>query len=144
MRNPSLCIKSVARWLRLSTSEAHFHEKSPHTQEGRESAAVLIQILTTWFDQGTLEYVCRWHRIPQLACGAVPKNTEPFVRMITDGRPINVYARAWRVKYVTVTDLCLIMTWKALMTVRDLKVAYHLVRYSGCRGDTRYLIRWIT
>ena len=64
--------------------------------------------------------------------------------MITDGRPINVYARAWRVKYVTVTDICLMITIKALMTVRDLKAAYHLIRYSGCRGTTRYLIRWIT
>ena len=64
--------------------------------------------------------------------------------MITDGRPINVYARAWRAKYVTVTDICLMTTIKALMTVRDLKAAYHLIRYSGCRGTTRYLIRWIT
>ena len=30
------------------------------------------------------------------------------------------------------------------MTVRDLMAAYHLVRYLGCRGDTRYLVRWIT
>jgi hypothetical protein len=111
-----------------------------------EAFAVLVQILTTWFDAGTLEYVCRWHRLPQciLAYGAVPKNTEPFVRMITDGRPINIYARAWRVKCITVTDICLMTTLKALMTVRDLKAAYHLVRYSGCRGDARYLIWWIT
>ena len=64
--------------------------------------------------------------------------------MITDGRPINVYARAWRAKYVTVTDICLMTTIKALMTVHDLETAYHLIRYSGCRGTTRYLIRWIT
>ncbi len=61
--------------------------------------------------------------------------------MITDSLPINIYAWAWRVKYITVTDICLMTTLKALMTVRDLKAAY---RYSGCRGDTRYLIRWIT
>ena len=115
-------------------------------EDNPDELKVLIQILTAWFDAGTLEYVCRWHRLPQciLACGAVPKNTEPFVRIITDGRPINVYARAWRVKYVTVTDICLMTTIKALMTVRDLKAAYHLIRYSGCRGTTRYLIRWIT
>ena len=76
----------------------------------------------------------------------VPKNTDPFVRMITVGRPINIYARGWRFKYVSVTETCLMTTLKALMTVRDLKAAYHfkLIRYSGCRSTTRYLIRWIT
>ncbi len=32
----------------------------------------------------------------------------------------------------------------SLMAVPDLKAAYHLVRYSGCRGDTRFLVRWVT
>ena len=108
--------------------------------------AILIGIMTQWFDAGTLEYVCRWHRVPQyiLACGAADKSTEPFVCLITDGRPIIVYAQAWRVKYVTVSDLCLVLTPNALMAVRDLKAAYHLVRYAGCRGNTRYLVRWVT
>jgi len=107
---------------------------------------VLLKIITQWFDAGTLEYVCRWHRLPQciLACGSVDKATEPFHRLVTDGRPINIYASAWRVKYITVADLCLMLMWNSLMAVRDLKAAYHLVRYSGCRGDTRYLVRWIT
>jgi hypothetical protein len=107
---------------------------------------VLLKIITQWFDAGTLEYVCRWHRLPQciLACGLVDKATEPFHRLVTDGRPINIYASAWRVKYITVADLCLMLMWNSLMAVRDLKAAYHLVRYSGCRGDTRYLVRWIT
>ena len=50
--------------------------------------------------------------------------------MIAERGPINVYARAWRVKYVTVTEICLMTTIKALMTVRDLKAAYHLIRYT--------------
>jgi hypothetical protein len=108
--------------------------------------AILIGIMTQWFDAGTLEYVCRWHRVPQciLACGAADKSTEPFVCLITDGRPIIVYAQAWRVKYVTVSDLCLVLTPNALMAVRNLKAVYHLVRYAGCRGNTRYLVRWVT
>ena len=64
--------------------------------------------------------------------------------LITDGRPIIVYAQAWRVKYVTVSDLCLVLTPNALMAVRNLKAVYHLVRYAGCRGNTRYLVRWVT
>ena len=120
-----------------------FMRNHPTLDANPDELKVLIQILTAWFDAGTLEYVCRWHRLPQciLACGDGPKNTGPFVRVITDGRPINVYARAWRVKYVTVTDICLMTTVKALMTVRDLKAVYHLIRYSGCRGTTGYVAR---
>ena len=52
---------------------------------------VLLKVITKWFDSGVLEYVCRWHRLPQcfLACGAVPKATESWWRLITDGRPNN-------------------------------------------------------
>ena len=59
-------------------------------------------------------------------------------------RPINVYAEKWRVKYTTVQDICLILTLCALIWVRDLCNAYHLVRLGGCRGKTRRLLRWIT
>jgi hypothetical protein len=123
-----------------------FMRNHPSFENNPEAQRVLIKIITQWFDAGTLEYVCRWHRLPQciLALGAVPKNTEPFWRAITDARPINVYARAWRVKYVTVSDLCLMMSKNALMAVRDLRQAYHLVRLGGCRGNTRYLVRWVT
>ena len=82
-----------------------FMRNHPSLDDNPKGLKVLIQNRTAWFDAGTLEYVCRRHRLPQcvLACGAVPKNTDPFVRMITDGRTIIVFARAWRVKYVTVT-----------------------------------------
>jgi hypothetical protein len=77
-----------------------FMRNHPSFENNPEAQRVLIRIITQWFDSGTLEYVCRWHRLPQciLALGTVPKNTAPFWRAITDARPINVYARAWRVK----------------------------------------------
>ena len=31
-------------------------------EDNPDELKVLIQILTAWFDAGTLEYVCRWHR----------------------------------------------------------------------------------
>jgi hypothetical protein len=104
-----------------------------------------MKIITQWFDAGTMEYVCRWHRLLQcvLACD---KATEPFYRLVTDARQINIYESAWRVKNFTVAELCLILMPNSLMAVRDLMPAYHLVRYSagGCRGDTRYLVRCVT
>ncbi len=43
----------------------------PSLEEKPEVFEVRIRILTTWFDAGTLEYVCRWHRLSQciIACG---------------------------------------------------------------------------
>jgi hypothetical protein len=41
-------------------------------------------------------------------------------------------------------DKRLMLMQNSLMAVRDLKAAYHLVRYSGCRVDTRYLVRRTT
>ncbi len=40
-----------------------FMRNHPTLKKDAKALAVLIQILTTWFDQGTLEYVCRWHRL---------------------------------------------------------------------------------
>ncbi len=119
-----------------------FMHNHPCIEINQEAQRVSIKIITQWFDAGTLEYVCRWHRLPQciLALWAVPKNTEPFWRPITDARPINVNARACRVKYVTVSDLCLMLSKNVLMIVRYLKAAYHLVWYGGCRGSTCYLV----
>ena len=36
------------------------------------------------------------------------------------------------------------LVWRALLWIRDLKNAYHLIRLGGCRGRTTKLVRWIT
>ena len=74
-------------------------------------------MVAQWYNAGSLEFVERTHRLPHciLAIGAVPKNTAPFRRLITDARPINKYASRWRVKYATALDVCLILTLCALM-----------------------------
>jgi hypothetical protein len=53
------------------------------------------------------------------------------VRMIMDSQPVNIYARAWPVKYITVTDICLMTNLKALMTVRDRIPLGSVLRVSG-------------
>ena len=99
-------------------------ENDPYAQE------VLALVITQWFNAGSLEYAERTHRLSHciLALGSVPKNTAPLRRLITDARPINVYADKWRVKYATVQEVCLILTLCALMWIRDLRNAYHLQR----------------
>ena len=123
-----------------------FMRNHPSLEDDPLAQEVLFRVLAAWLDAGSLEYVERWHRLPHciLACGSVPKNTEPYRRLITDARPINVYAQRWRVKYVTVRDLCLLLGYGFLMWIRDLKNAYHLTQLMGChRGLTRY-VRWVT
>ena len=118
-----------------------FQRNHDSFEDNLKTKNVLIKIITQWFDAGTLEYVCHWHWLSQciLVCRSVPKATEPFFRLVADARPINVCASAWRVKYIMVSDLCLVLMCNSLMSVLDLKAAYHLVRYSGCREDTRYI-----
>ena len=89
-----------------------------------------MPVVTEWHNAGSLEFVERLHRLPHciLAVGAVPKNSHPFRRLVTDARPINVFAEKWRVKYTTVQDICLFLTLCALIWIRDLCNTYHLVR----------------
>mmetsp|Transcript_41001 Transcript_41001/g.85559 ORF Transcript_41001/g.85559 Transcript_41001/m.85559 type:complete len:1077 (-) Transcript_41001:1365-4595(-) len=123
-----------------------FQRNHPSWEDDAYAQRVLMPVVTEWHNAGSLEYVERLHRLPHciLAVGAVPKNSPPLRRLVTDARPINIYAERWRVMYTTVQDICLMLTLCALMWVRDLCNAYHLVRLGGCRGRTRRLLRWIT
>ncbi len=63
-----------------------------------------------------------------------PKNTAPLLRLIMECRPINKYATRWRIRYATGLEICLMLTLCALIWVRDLSNAYHLVRLGGAGG----------
>ena len=99
-----------------------FQRNHPSWENDVYAQDVLIQVITQWFNAGSLEYVEQTHRLPHCipAVGSVPKNTEPFRRLITDARPINVYADRWRVRHATVQEVCLMFTICALMWIRDL------------------------
>jgi hypothetical protein len=86
------------------------------------------------------------HQLPHciLAIGAVPMATPPLRRLVTDARPINIYAEAFRVKYAAIAEICLMLVSRAMLWVRDLKNAYHLICLGGCRGNTTKLVLWIT
>ncbi len=82
-----------------------FQRNYPSWEDNDRAQEVLLPVLAEWFNAGSLEYVERFHRLPHciLAVGAVPKNTNPFYRLVTDARAINIYAESWRVKYATVS-----------------------------------------
>ncbi len=72
-------------------------------------------------------------------CGAVPKGSAPFYRLITDARYGNSMYSDWGVTYAFAADLSASLqphdfTWSA-----DLQDAYHLsaFRVAGCGGALR-------
>ena len=71
-----------------------FQRNHPSWETDEYAQEVLALVITQWFNAGSLEYVERTHRLPHciLAVGSVPKNTAPLRRLITDARPINIYA----------------------------------------------------
>ena len=78
-----------------------FQRNHPSWENDEYAQEVLLQVLAEWFNAGSLEYVERFHRLPHciLAFGSVSKVNAPVPAAFTDGRPINIYAESWRVKY---------------------------------------------
>jgi hypothetical protein len=46
-------------------------------------------------------------------------------------------------RFITVVDICLMLRPRSLMTVRDLRAAYHLLKYGGCTGMASFFDRWV-
>ena len=106
----------------------------PSWENNPEAQAALWPEIARMIWKGVLEYVARHCRLPLciVAVGAVPKNTAPFWRLITDCRPINLFAVPWRVKYITLSGLSLMLTPNWFFWVIDLTAAYHSVALGGC------------
>ena len=60
-------------------------------------------VTAKWLVTGVLEYVAWVERMPVLLqpCGAVPKGTAPFYRLITNARFANEMYSYWGVSYTT-------------------------------------------
>ena len=95
--------------------------------------------------RGTFEYIERGMRMPLaiMAVSAVPKSTDPFWRLVTDARPVNVFADKWNVKYISIKSLRLILGPKSLFWTVDLKSAYHLCVLGGCGRPWKQILRWL-
>ena len=126
---PKIAIPSQRKVLRNHPS----WENDPAAQKA------LGPIIAKWLAQGVLEYVQWDDRQPVLLqpCGAVPKGSAPFYRLITDARFGNSMYSDWGVTYSSAADLCAALhprdfTWSA-----DLQDAYHLSVFAGCGGELR-------
>ena len=134
------CISKVAQNLRPI-----FRKNLASWEDNPEAQEALWPVIAKMLFKGVLEYIARHCRLPLciLAVGAVPKSTEPFWRLVTDCRPINEFADDWRVKYVSLKSLRLIIGRNCLFWVVDLEAAYHLCVLGGCGRPWKKIIRWI-
>ena len=67
---------------------------------GSSAKAALGPVIAKWLASGALKYVSWDDRVPvQLQpCGAVPKGTVPFYRLITDARHTKAMYADWGVR----------------------------------------------
>jgi hypothetical protein len=105
--------------------------------------AALGPIIAKWLAQGVLEYVQWDDRQPVLLqpCGAVPKGTAPFFRLITDARFGNTMYSDWGVNYTSAADLASALHHRDFTWSSDLQDAYHLSVFAGCGGALRPIKR---
>ena len=74
-------------------------------------------------------------------CGAVPKGTAPFYRLITDARFANKMYSEWGVTYTTAAQLSSTLNRCDFTFSIDISDAYHLALWAGCGGELRPIKR---
>jgi hypothetical protein len=75
----------------------------PSWENDKDAKFAFGPVIAKWLASGVLEYVAWDDRMPILLqpCGAVPKGTAPFYRLITDARFANKFYSDWGVTYTT-------------------------------------------
>jgi hypothetical protein len=122
-----------------SPSQRKILRNHPSWEDDPAAQAALGPIIAKWLTQGVLEYV-QWDvRQPVLLqpCGAVPKGSAPFYRLITDARFGNSMYSDWGVTYASAADLSASLQPRDFTWSADLQDAYHLSVFAGCGGALR-------
>ncbi len=70
-------------------------------------------------------------------CGAVPKGSAPFYRLITDARFANKLYSDWGVTYTTAAQLSSTLIRCDFHFSVDISDAYHLALWAGCCCELR-------
>lgn len=93
-------------------------------------------IIAQWLAAGVIEYVAPSDTQPLciLRCHGVPKSSAPWVRLVTDARPINGIFAKWPVRYDSIEAVRHLFARCSFGLTFDLKEAYHLFQLAGCNG----------
>jgi hypothetical protein len=118
----------------------------PGWENDPKAQAALGPTIGEWAYRGVAEYVgpevdvLHTLAMPQniLALNAVPKNTDPFYRLVIDARPANVHLAPWSVRYDTLDQIRLLVQPRDILITLDAKDAYHITPDSGCLGGLRF------
>ena len=115
----------------------------PSWESDEAAKAALGPVIAKWLASGVLEYVSWNDRLPVLLqpCGAVPKGTAPFYRLITDARFANNLYSDWGVTYTTAAQLSSTLNRCDFTFSIDISDAYHLALWAGCGGELRPIKR---
>ena len=115
----------------------------PSWENDAAAKAALGPVIAKWLASGVLEYVSWDDRMPVLLqpCGAVPKGTAPFYRLITDARFANNLYSDWGVTYTTAAQLSSTLNRCDFTFSIDISDAYHLALWAGCGGELRPIKR---
>jgi hypothetical protein len=111
----------------------------PSWENDEDAKRALGPVIAKWLASGVLEYVAWDDRMPILLqpCGAVPKGTAPFYRLITDARFANKFYSDWGVTYTTAAQLSSTLNRCDFHFSIDISDAYHLSLWAGCGGELR-------
>ena len=120
-------------------SQRRVFRNHPSWEDDPAAREALGPIIAKWLAQGILEYVEWDDRQPVLLqpCGAVPKGSAPFYRLITDARYGNRMYSDWGVSYTSAAELSHVLNRCEFTWCTDLEDAYHLAVFSGCGGALR-------
>ena len=136
----STIVKGLLVMPKLATpSQRKVLRNHPSWENDPAAQAALGPIIAKWLAQGVLEYVQWDDRQPVLLqpCGAVPKGSAPFYRLITDARYGNTMYSDWGVTYSSAADLSAAVYHRDFTWSADLQDAYHLSVFAGCGGQLR-------
>ena len=124
-------------------SQQTFLRNHPSWENDEAAKRALGPVIAKWLVTGVLEYVGWDDRAPVLLqpCGAVPKGTAPFYRLITDARHANHMYADWGVTYTTAAQLSCALNRCDFTFSIDISDAYHLALWTGCGGELRPIKR---
>ena len=111
----------------------------PSFENDEKAKEALGPVIAKWLVTGVLEYVGWNDRVPILLqpCGAVPKGTAPFYRLITDARFGNQLYSDWGVSYTSAAQIGQALHRCDFTFSSDIADAYHLSVLRGCGGRLR-------
>jgi hypothetical protein len=109
----------------------------PPSENDENAKRALGPVIAKWLASGVLEYVAWDDRMPILLqpCGAEPKGTAPFYRLITDARFANKFYFDWGVTYTTAAQLSSTLNRCDFHFSIDISDTYHLSLWAGCGGE---------